>query len=84
MSGSFWMNVLKAFLAVGFIGGIAVDVIYRGVSWSGGMMWALGGMATYGLYRFYARGSARRPAYQARWEGLFEREPDAEPGENEP
>lgn len=72
MRGSFWMNLLEGFLAVGFIGGATVDIVYRGVSWQGGALWVLGGLGVYGLYRFYARGGAVQSEYQERWNRTFD------------
>lgn len=91
MEASFLTRILKpvGFAVVVLFGMLvvasqALEVATYGFSWQQAAQWALAGAVTYGVYRFYMHGRDTRSAYHERWEGLFEREPDAKPGENGP
>jgi membrane protein implicated in regulation of membrane protease activity len=91
MNESFGITALKViggvFVVLFGVAVVAVqvmDAVTNGMTWQKGVQWILTGAVIYGVYRFYMHGRDTRSAYHERWEGLFEREPDAKPGENGP
>ncbi len=84
MSRSFWTTATKVVLGVfGIlftalaIAGQVMDVAIHGLTWQHVAKWILGGVVTYGLYRFYRRGRDTRSEYHDRWDQLFDREASA-------
>lgn len=84
MGRSFWTTVLKvagglfaALFAIAAISAQVLDVMNDGLTWQKAMQWIVGGVVTYGLYRFYRHGRETQSDYRERWDQLFDREASA-------
>ena len=82
MDRSFWTTVLKiaggllvTLFAIAAVSAHVFDVRNDGLTWPKVAQWIIGGIVTYGLYRFYRYGRDIQSDYHERWDRLFQREP---------